>query len=143
MSDVSVSLPTLIAVVGGLLSFGAAGYAVLLRFSFDTYQKSTEKRFTDLENAAGEDERELKQQVDRLTHQNHELEKTTIRLEGDVKVLETSHERSSADLAGRMERIESGMAEILKELRASAGRYGGSTPRFPVTSIEPKKDERR
>lgn len=143
MSDVSVSLPTLLAVVGGLLSFGATGYAVLLRFSFDTYQKGTDKRFADLEKAAGDDEKELKVQVDRLTHQNHELEKTTIRLNGDVELLESKHAQSSADLGGRMERIETLMTEILKELRSSPGRYGGSTPRFPVTSIEPKKDERR
>lgn len=148
-----VALESVFTAIVAIISVFAGGYAVLLRFSFETYEKATQKRFADLEKDSEEDEKELKKEVKDLTTKNHALEIKTIELQGNVRLLETNHGRSNTELdsirenmvvksewESRQGRVEHQIDEILKELRSRYGRSASSGGAYQaVTGVEIKR----
>lgn len=150
MEHASISVATMITIIVGILSVAAGAYAVIIRLAFNTYEKATEKRFADLEKDQSADEAELKKQVHDLREANHLLEKSQIKLEGEVKLLNSNHDSAKDDIASikdtmitktefepRMMSMERMLTTILHAVeRSGPGRYqsGGSAPNFPVVS---------
>lgn len=129
MEHATISVSTVIAIITCIISLSAGAYGILLKFSFQTYEKATEKRFTDLEKSSDEDEKELKKEVKDLTIANHNLEKVCIKLEGEVKHLSSS-----------LFNVEKSLDKLITAI-TNPTRYSStaSTPKF---SPETKKDER-
>lgn len=149
----TVQVESVVTLIVAIISVAAGGYAVLLRFSFDTYEKATTRRFADLEKASEDDERELKKEVKDLTTKNHALEIKTTQLEGEVKLLNTNHNRATSEFDAirenmvlksewepRQERLEHQVDEVLKELRSRGYGRTSSAGSYPaVTGVEIKR----
>lgn len=144
MEHATIPLATVLTIFFGLISVAAGIYAILLRFSFDTFTKSQEKRFVDLEHGALEmeksfilAEKELRSEISALRERNHELDKKCLELGGNTN-------RATNDIGGirdemvhrtewetRMTALEKKMDQIHSELRV--GRYR-QTPSGGMTS---------
>lgn len=140
MEHATITLSTMISIVVGIISVAAGVYAVLVRIAFNTYEKSTEARFVNLEKDALANEAELKKQVYELREENHSLEKSQIKLEGEMRLLNSNHDAAKDDIASikntmitktefepRMNTMENMLTTILRAVERSPGRYGSSS----------------
>lgn len=103
--DSTISISTVLSIVFGILAAASTVGSVLLKFSFTAYQKNIDERhaamkaeIAALEKSADDDEKELKKEVKALTEANHALDKTCIKLNGDVNLLNERHSATKGDI---------------------------------------------
>lgn len=133
MEHATITLATFIQIVIAILAVAASGYGILLRYSFNTYKESNERRFNDLEKASDEDEKDLEKEVKELTSANHAIEKNYLILSADFRVLDESHKNSKSHIENIQKNMVTkaeweprmaSMEEMLKQIiRQTGGRY--------------------
>lgn len=155
MEHSTITVSTLFQVVIGILAVAASGYGVLLRFTFNTYKESNDRRFSELEKDSDEDEKELRKEVKDLTNANHALEKNYLSISADVRVLDAEHKNSKSHIENiqknmvtksewlpRMENVETLLKQILQQ---TSGRHssaqGMTATRFPIQETAKDKDK--
>lgn len=133
-----VELSTVVAFVTGLLSTGLGIYVALLRYTVGQREKEIDRRLThcDVENA-------------KLVETVHALEKTTIKQQGDINLVQRTHDDvkgdveevkrtmiTKAEFEPRITNLERTANQILSELR---GRYPSGQAMHAVTPPAPKR----